>query len=172
MMKFFIYLSILSAIFLTACETADDDRIPAYAVAINLTGAGIWNSYGVSGFGTHRNFIYNSSTREPRAFPYTATSATGFGGVLLINGVDVFTTESDVPLAYDLSCPVEAKADIRVGIDAETYDAVCPKCGSHYDVVTGGGGPLSGPAAQRDHKYALRRYRCLPSTDGGYLITN
>ncbi len=157
---------------LAGCDSVDENRIPAYAVSINLAGAGMWNSYGVAGFGSHRNFIKTTSLREPANFPYSATSATGFGGVLLINGMDVFTTEADVPLAYDLSCPVEAKSDVRVRIEGDEYDAVCPVCGSRYDVVTGGGGPLSGPAAQGDRKYALRRYRCLPATDGGYLITN
>jgi len=39
-------------------------------------------------------------------------------------------------------------------------------------VTMGGGAPLSGPAASGDHKYGLRRYRCLPSGNGGYVITN
>lgn len=157
---------------LAGCDSVDDNRIPSYAVSINLTGAGVWNSYGVSGFGSHRRFIKTANLREPANFPYSATSATGFGGVLLINGMDAFTTEADVPLAYDLSCPVEAKADVRVTVVGDAYDAVCPVCGSRYDVVAGGGGPVAGPAAEGDRKYALRRYRCLPAPDGGYLITN
>ena len=167
-----ILTAIAFILILAGCDSVDDERIPAYAVSVNLTGTGIWNSYGVAGFGSHRRFIKTATLREPSNFPYSATSATGFGGVLLINGMDAFTTQADVPLAYDLSCPVEAKADVRVKVEGEAYDAVCPVCGSHYDVVTGGGTPLSGPAAEGDRKYALRRYRCLPGPDGGYLITN
>lgn len=64
------------------------------------------------------------------------------------------------------------KADVRIYVEGELYEAVCPECGSHYDVTMGGGAPLSGPAASGDHKYGLRRYRCLPSGNGGYVITN
>lgn len=158
--------------FLSGCHSVDDDRIPTYAVAINLSDIGSWNTYGVAGFGDHRRFILTTGLREPAGFPYSQQSATGYGGVLLISGMDPFTTATDLPLAYDLSCPVEVKPDIRVEIEGDLYEAVCPVCGSHYDVTMGGGAPLSGPAATGDYRYGLRRYRCIPSGNGGYIITN
>lgn len=161
-----------AAIFLTGCHTVDDDRIPTYAVNINISDIGSWNTYGVSGFGSSRRFILSSSLREPSGFPYSQQSATGYGGVLLINGMDPFTATTDTPLAYDLSCPVEVKPEVRVEIEGDLYEAVCPVCGSHYDVTMGGGSPLSGPAATGKYKYGLRRYKCLPTTNGGYIITN
>lgn len=164
--------AVLSAIMMSSCHSVDDDRIPAYAVSINIADAGSWNTYGVAGFGMSRRFIFTSSLREPSSFPFTRQSATGFGGVLLISGMDPFTATTDIPLAYDLACPVEVKPDVRVEIDDELYEAVCPKCGSRYDVTMGGGTPLSGPAATGSTKYGLRRYKCLPSGSGGYLITN
>lgn len=157
---------------LAGCHSVDDDRIPMHAVSINLADAGRWNTYGVAGFGTSRRFIMSSGLREPQGFPYSTQSATGYGGVLLINGMDPFTATTDTPLAYDLACPVEVKPDVRVEIKGELYEAVCPVCGSHYDVTMGGGSPLSGPAATGKYKYGLRRYRCLPSGNGGYIITN
>lgn len=163
----------VSAILLLAgCHSVDDDRIPNYAVSINIADAGSWNTYGVSGFGSNRRFILSSGLREPSGFPYSQQSATGYGGVLLINGMDPFATATDTPLAYDLACPVEVKPDVRVAIEGDLYEAVCPVCGSHYDVTMGGGSPLSGPAATGKHKYGLRRYRCLPTGSGGYIITN
>lgn len=158
----------LAVQFLCGCDSVDDDRIPAMPVSINLSGAAAWNTYGVHGFGVSRRFV--KPLGQPAGFPYTGTSATGFGGVLLIGGMDVFTTDSDVPLAYDLSCPVERKPDVRVEVEASTFDAVCPVCQSHYNVTMGGGSPLSGPALI--DKYGLKRYRCLPTGDGGYIITN
>lgn len=155
-----------------SCNSIDDDRIPALPVSINLANHALWNTYGVSGFGISRNFILSATKREPAGFSYSSTSATGFGGVLLIGGMDPFSGEPGIPLAYDLSCPVERKADIRVAVNSETFEAVCPVCGSAYDVTMAGGSPVSGPAYTGKHKYGLRRYRCLASQNGGYMITN
>ncbi|MCM1489513.1 MAG: hypothetical protein NC095_01610 [Muribaculum sp.] len=160
----------LSAV--VSCNQIDDDRIPSLPVYINLSGAGLWNTYGVAGVGLSRNFINDGKTQSPAGFPYTANSYTGFGGVLLIGGVDPFTTEPNVPLAYDLACPVERDAKVRVAVNADNLEAVCPKCGSRYDVVMAGGSPVGGPALTGDTKYGLRRYVCSPERNGGYIIHN
>lgn len=160
----------MAAFLLSGCNNVNDDRIPSVAVNINLSDPGLWNTYGVSGFGIYRYF--NMQSGEPRGYSYNAKSATGFGGVLLIGGMDPFTTETNVPLAYDLACPVECKSTVRVAIDNETWEAVCPVCGSHYDVTMAGGSPVSGPALTGKYKYGLRRYRCLRTQYGGYVITN
>ncbi len=169
-MRKLLSVLLLTILCLTGCDSVDDDRIPNLAVSINIGDAGLWNTYGVTGFGSSRNFILAANLRQPSGFPYSTQSATGFGGILLINGMDPFTTATDVPLAYDLACPVECKQDVRVQIEGDLYEAVCPVCHSHYDVTMSGGSPLSGPAAK--HKYGLRRYQCLPTTLGGYIITN
>ncbi len=153
-----------------ACSSVDDERIPNMAVNINLADAGMWNIYGVAGTGVHRDFI--KELRQPAGFAYTDQTATGYGGVLLIGGMDPFTATPNIPLAYDLSCPVECQPNIRVIIDDTNLEAVCPVCGSHYDVVMAGGSPTSGPALTGKHKYALRRYTCRPGQLGGYFITN
>lgn len=165
-------LPLAMILIMASCNEVDDKRIPALAVNINLTDIGMWNTYGVSGFGISNNFILTGNMRVPAGFPYSVQSATGFGGVMLIGGMDPFTNDTNIPLAYDLSCPVECKADIRVVIDSETLEAVCPVCGSHYDVTMAGGSPVSGPAITGKYKYGLRRYNCLASPSGGYLITN
>lgn len=157
---------------LQGCHSVDDDRIPTFAVSINLGDAATWNTYGVAGYGIHRRFILSQGLREPSGFPYSQQSATGFGGVLLISGMDPFTTATDSPLAYDLSCPMEVKSSVRVEIESERYEAVCPVCGSRFDVAMGGGAPISGPAASGKYKVGMRRYRCIPSGNGGYIITN
>lgn len=156
----------------TSCQQIDDDRIPALPVYINLSGAGLWNTYGVAGVGLWRNFISNTTPTSPAGFPYTANSYTGFGGVLLIGGVDPFTSEPNVPLAYDLACPVERDANVRVSIDSDNLEAVCHKCGSRYDVIMAGGSPVGGPALTGSTKYGLRRYECSADRGGGYIIHN
>ena len=143
------------------------------AVNISLANVGLWNTYGVAGFGSHRNFIFNGSgASQPAGFTYKYGSATGFGGVLLIEGIDAFNPAIATPLAYDLACPVERKADVRVYIDNETYVAVCSQCKSTYDVTMGAGAPISGEAATGKYKYALKSYSVIPSGNGGYYITN
>lgn len=156
----------------SACNQVDDDRIPSLPVYINLSGAGMWNSFGVSGVGIYRNFINYQGVVSPDGFHFTANTHLGFGGVLLIGGIDPFTSEPNVPLAYDLSCPVECSQTVRVEIDPENLDAVCPVCGSRYDVLMAGGSPVAGPALTGDYKYALRRYVCDPAQGGGYIIHN
>lgn len=163
-------MALLSAV--ASCNQVDDDRIPSLPVYINLAGAGMWNSYGVSGVGISRNFINWQGEVSPPGFPFNANTYLGFGGVLLIGGIDPFTSEPNVPLAYDLSCPVERSQTIRVSIDSDNLEAVCPVCGSHYDVITAGGAPVSGPALTGKYKYGLRRYVCQPESAGGYIIHN
>ena len=42
---------------LGACDSVDDDRIPPLPVTIRLSNTGLWNTYGVTGFGQYRYFI-------------------------------------------------------------------------------------------------------------------
>ncbi len=166
-----VALAVLLAVpALTGCKGIVDDRIPSLPVTINLSDPGMWNTYGVSGFGIYRYFILGYGLREPAGFPYTQATYTGFGGVLLIGGMNPLTTETNVPLAYDLACPVERDPQVRVFIDIESFEAVCPQCGSHYDVTMAGGAPTSGPAIEGARPYGLRRYNCLRSSMGGYVI--
>ncbi|MBO4965455.1 MAG: hypothetical protein J6C81_04225 [Muribaculaceae bacterium] len=152
---------------LISCDDVVEDRIPAYPVNINLADMGMWNSYGVSGFGVYRYFIKN---QQPAGFPYTEATYTGFGGVLLIGGMDPYMGNTSVTLAYDLACPVEVDPNVRVRIDNENFNAVCPKCGSVYDVTMAGGAPVSGPAAAPSARYRLQNYQVLGTTYGGYVI--
>lgn len=166
----FLIAVLLTICSLTSCNTVDDDRIPSWPVNINLGDAGIWNSFGVWNYGQSRSFIRQSL--EPAGFSYPANSATGFGGVLLIMGMNTSDSNTMIPLAYDLSCPVERQRDITVYVDPESFEAVCPVCESHYEVTMAGGAPVSGPALTGSHVYGLRHYRCLPAAAGGYIITN
>ena len=165
-----ILIILLSSV---SCQSLDDERIPNMLVNISLGDPGLWNTYGVSGFGSNRNFIYSpTGISQPVGFSYKTGSATGFGGVLLIEGVDPFSSVTAAPLAYDLACPVERKADIRVSIDPDTYLAVCKQCNSVYDVTIQHGAPVSGIALTGKNKYALKSYNCIPGGNGGYYITN
>lgn len=154
-----IFTVLLAA--MTSCESVDNERIPPVAVRIDLSNIGLWNTYGVPGALDYREFIRNTNPPVPANFPYTALTYTGFGGVLLVGDIN------GNPVAYDLSCPVERKADIRVRVDRSANNAYCPVCGSRYDIFNNLGHPLSGPAST-DH-YGLQLYHTTPK-DGGYII--
>lgn len=142
------------------CNRIDDDRIPLVPVRIAFNNVGEWNVYGVAGAGDYRRFI--KQERVPEGFPYTVMTYTGFGGVLLI--CDIHSNA----VAYDLACPVECRADVRINVLKEELKAECPVCHSVYDIVTNHGQPLSGPAAEKH--YGLRKYYVGPGSGGEYML--
>ena len=143
-----------------SCDTIDNKTIPSFTVRIDLGSYALWNTYGVNGMGDYR--IFNREKKLPKDFPYNVNSYTGFGGVLLMMGMDA-------PMAYDMACPVEINQSIILSINSENFEAVCPKCGSRYNPLTGDGGPVAGVAI--NNKVGMRKYRVLPSA-GGYFISN
>lgn len=159
---------LLCAAGLASCESDSPGHFPSMPVTISLDDPGLWNTYGVSALGQTRSFI--KANRQPSGFAYTDATYTGLGGVLLICGIDGLSGQTGVPLAYDLSCPVECKADVRVAVDPATFEAICQKCGSHYNVYDAGGATISGKAAEEKIR-GLQRYSCLPAATGGYTIT-
>ena len=159
MKKLQTILLLLLAIIVASCDAGDRDRIPTAAVRVEFASQAMWNQYGVSGSFIHRQFIL--SQKIPAGFPYTLSSATGYAGLMLI------TNEHAVPFVYDLCCPVEINSNIRIEFDEENLCLHCPKCGSTYDISTGG--PMSGPA--KDGRYFLQVYHIAPyGTAGGQLI--
>ena len=38
-------------------DAVNNTRLPNYPVYLNLSGAGMWNTYGIGGVGMHREFI-------------------------------------------------------------------------------------------------------------------
>ena len=77
-----ILILLLITIIATSCDGGDRDRIPAAAVRVEFANQAMWDQYGVSGSFIHRRFILNQ--KIPAGFPYTLSSATGYGGLMLI----------------------------------------------------------------------------------------
>ena len=163
-------VTIVAGLFFISCNSVNDDVIPSIPVYLNLTSASLWNTYGVAGYGDYRIFV--KELRQPSNFAYTEQTSTGFGGVLLVNGTNPFSLEAGVPMAYDLACPVERRSDVRISMQISQLFpvAVCPVCGSHFDVVERGGSPIDGPALA--DKLGLRRFECRQGAYGGFLIIN
>lgn len=156
---------LLTICMITSCESVNDERIPPVAVYIDLSNQGTWDTYGVHGYGQNTRFI--KQERIPANYPYSTLTYTGFGGVLLISGRS--GDDYNSPLAYDLACPVEAKNNVRLSIDRQTFEAYCPKCHSRFDVCENNGAPISGEALSRN--YGLQRYKVNRAQMGGYIIT-
>lgn len=152
------FVAVLAA-FTSACHRIDNHRLPVSYVNITFLSVGEWDLYGVSGAGQHKRFILPE--RIPAGFPYTAMSATGLGGVLLC------TTYMGTPVAYDLACPVECRASVRVFINDDN-EAECPVCHSRYDVFEKFGYPVAGTAADRG--YGLEVYSVGPGPQGEYMM--
>lgn len=163
MRSYYVVFVVILA-FLCGCKSSDYERVPLMGVELEINVAQ-WSTYGVFGYGDNRNFI--RSERIPAGFPYTASSYTGFGGILLISGTEDGFDYNSV-LAYDLACPVEVPKISRVYIDSETFDAVCPQCHSRFNVCEGSGRPIAGPAY--DYRYDMRKYRVSSGQMGGYTV--
>ena len=146
---------LLTALTFVSCKQLDDERIPYAPVYIEMNAAQ-WDLYGVSGAGMSRRFI--KSKLVPKGYPYNIAEETGFGGVLL-----VMNYYGDLQ-AFDLACPVERRADIRVTINDEN-NAECEVCGSTYSVFENNGVPLSGPASKEG--YGLQRFFVARNIDTG-----
>lgn len=157
-----IFTVIAAALISVGCDHLDNKRIPPAPVHIPFTTVGDWNVYGVAGALDYRRFIKEDYI--PAGYHYTALSATGFGGVLLVGDVN------GAPAAYDLACPVECRRDVRIFVNTETLEGECPECHSTYDIFSLGGYPLTGPAA-RDG-YGLRRYSVSPGRGEYMLVSN
>ena len=161
-----VILLLAALMTLAGCDKIDNKAVTSYAVRIDLGSDALWATYGVSGVGDYR--VFDRVKGLPSNFPYNVNTYTGYGGVLLIMGLDS-SDGSYAPIAYDLACPVENSSSVTVAVDAGNFDAVCAKCGSRFDVLQGMGGPLRGVALT--NKVGMRVYKVRPS-NGGYIITN
>lgn len=86
----------------------------------------------------------------------TAGEKTGYAGVLVVCGID--SDGNTTYYAFDLCCPHEAKRNITVEADNAGV-AVCPECGTKFDIGYGTGAPMEGVS-----QYPLRRYSVSPKS--------
>ncbi|MBP5172064.1 MAG: hypothetical protein ILP04_08465 [Bacteroidales bacterium] len=78
-----------------------------------------------------------------------AADQVGFGGVMLVCALDGNYH------AFDLSCPVEAAATVRVGQPDDMLRVQCPSCGEIYDCGFGLGIPGRGIGEEPLKRYAV-----------------
>lgn len=93
---------------------------------------------------------FKEFTKPPKIGEYV-----GYGGVLIFHD---FNGNFD---AFDMACPYENNPNIRVHASM-LGNAVCDSCGSVFNIMYGGGLPISGPSP-----YALKAYHLTFSN--GYI---
>ena len=91
----------------------------------------------------------------------SAYQAFGFGGVLVVHGVDAEF------YAFDLSCPYENRSSVRVEPDSDIIYAVCPQCGTKYLINDGSGVPVEGVG-----RHGLKPYRTESDGRGTVIVYN
>lgn len=137
MRRIFCLLALFCAF---ACTTNDENAFPNSAVNLELDLT--YEDKALKEQMAYKTYIYGQTTG------LSASDRTGFGGVLVYH--DIFGYS-----AYDLACPYEVKAMVRVEVDADAIKAVCPTCGSEFGIFENAGAVLKGPATQGLHRYTI-----------------
>lgn len=132
-------LLLAAALLLTIAACTEKNPIDNYPVALRLD----------------LTFSDKALRTVPSAITYTRHShplnnayrAFGFGGVLVVHGID------GEYYAFDLACPHENLRSVLVEPDADVIYAICPQCGTKYLINDGSGAVVEGPS-----RHGLKRY--------------
>ena len=142
---FFIF-----AIFLLTC--CNSNRSPIPDVPVRLEFSIIADAPELINFNGFKEFTV----------PQNALQYLGYGGIL------VFHTMEDKYCAFDMSCPFEAKPDVRVHCD-NTGIARCDSCQSAFYVGDGTAFPIN---ANSKTKFPLKRYSVYNPSMFNIVVTN
>jgi hypothetical protein len=98
--------------------------------------------------------------RDPGTYLYVstpklATDRIGYGGLLIVHSSNVLNG-SDGFCAFDLSCPVEHKWDVRIRKPDQNLICVCDSCGEKYDLKFGDGTPTNNISREPLRRYNVR----------------
>ncbi|MDD4993482.1 MAG: hypothetical protein PHR83_14745 [Paludibacter sp.] len=140
--KILVLSCLLISFMLVSCDDSYISSIPDFPVWLQLDLT--------STYPTFRNSYNKSLTFEK---PIIETDRVGYGGILVYTGFD------GQYYAFDMSCPYEHKAKIKVHPN-DIGQAICDSCKSVYDIGYGIGNPSSGKS-----KEVLRRYKANLSGD-------
>ncbi len=139
------YIFVLLLVLSVACSNPYQSPIPDVPVEISLNMLSYDPTFG-GVIDDTLVFVH------PRAYP---PFHVGYGGVLVVVGLDTESTFNTRFFSYDLSCPYEAKRDVRVYTIPDNPGHVrCRECGSEFYVRDGWGRVSKGPS-----KYGLKRYQ-------------
>ncbi len=132
------FISLLILFCALSCTQTEHSYFPSYPVYLELDLT--FEDKDLNGVMAYKEYILGKTSG------LGATERTGLGGVLVYHSVDGY-------FAYDLSCPNETQASVRVEMDENGINAVCPKCGSTYNIFEGYGRLEKGPATRGLKQY-------------------
>lgn len=130
MRRLFFLIGILA---LFACTNSEDNYFPSYRVNLELDLT--FEDKALNEQMAYKTYILGQTSG------LGASEMTGFGGVLVYHGLNGI-------VAFDLACPYEQKRSIRIEVDSTKLNAVCPECGSVFNIWEGTGTYISGPATR------------------------
>ena len=139
MKKISIRLSVVLFLsgFFFSCEEKIRSSIPDCEVYIETQ----YDEYvKLKTYGNWVSYFRQPGVQAPAKFRY------GYGGVLIYRDLNGNVR------SCDLACPVEALPTVRVEINM--LSAVCPECGSKFDLSWGLAAPVSGPAKESLYNYS------------------
>ena len=148
-------LPIVLLLLLSFCACDENARSPIPDAPVNLN---------VDLYNQDADLIPALATKS-FTMPRLATDKLGFGGVLVINGINTGGGGAGNLFAYDLACPVEVDRNVKVVPD-NTGKAVCPKCGAVFVTAYGDGMP------ETKSKHPLKSYVVQQNGDKKYTIRN
>ena len=151
MKRFFACLFIL---IIGSCSKIEESNIPYALVYLNID-----LRYQDKDLVGLYNYKYITTAR-------TAGEKTGYAGVLVVCGIDGYGNTTYY--AFDRCCPHEANKKITIEANNAGI-AICPECGTEFDIGYGTGAPTKGVS-----KYVLRRYTVTAKSAGGqeWIVTN
>ena len=137
-----------------SCKEEARPSIPSFEVYIEVSRSSFPNDYAkLQNPNNAVSYIYTPGVPMPANFKY------GYGGVLIFRDL-----EGRIK-SCDLACPVEASRTVRVEVNMPY--AVCPVCGSKFDLSYGFASPSAGPA-----KESLRIYSNVFERVNSIIVSN
>lgn len=141
MKRFFFCLFTLLAV---SCAKQLEPSIPYYPVYVEIDLNQEWRLQA-----PQASKIFNQSNIDQEL----ERGKTGLGGVLVYYGLSVDGSKN-MYYAFDAACPHEASKNTVLEVVDDIY-AVCPKCGSKYEILTGVGNPKEGPSTKYLQRYSV-----------------
>lgn len=132
------FISLLILFCALSCSKTEHSYFPSYPVYLELDLT--FEDKDLNGVMAYKEYILGKTSG------LGATERTGLGGILVYHSVNGYH-------AYDLACPNETQASVRVEMDDDAIYAVCPKCGSKYNVYEASGNRVEGPATRGLKQY-------------------
>ncbi|MDH6308508.1 hypothetical protein M2451_000819 [Dysgonomonas sp. PFB1-18] len=145
-LKHILLTGLIVSLFCGCGKDEEENIIPVYPVnfKINLVVDNVLRTPG-----SYKEYVKGS-------YPILAGESLGYAGLIVVNSI--YATNTPDLFAFDLSCPNEKMAHIRVK-GSGNFTATCEKCGKVYDLMS------NGRITDGSSKLHLQRYRVVSTAE-------